>query len=146
MSNPYAPPSVNESKVGQPFLWRLAGYALIALGLIVPVIWMTLVGSFAIVLGGIVSLLILSAGIVMVALSLPAQTESEKRRKRLLLWLIPLLAILIIGGTLVVHTVRLTQQVQQARQEAMYQRDLARKAFEQAELQQRRSSEIPANE
>lgn len=145
MSNPYAPPSVNESEVGHTFLWQIAGYSFIALGLMIPVIRLTLFRGLPTGLGGIVALLNFTAGIVMVALSRSAQTESEKRRKKLLLWLIPVLPILIImGGTLVVHTVRLTQQVQQARQEAIYQRDLAQ-FLEQAELQKRRSNKNPAN-
>ena len=124
MSNPYAPPTVNESRTSNRFLWRIPGFVFITLGVMMPVI-STLLGGLPIVLGGITGLLILSAGILMLAFSLPGQTDSEKRRRRLLLWLIPVLAILIMGGTLVIHTVRLTQQVQQARQEAMYQRELA---------------------
>lgn len=145
MSNPYAPPTVNESKTGNRFLWRIPGFVFITLGVMMPVI-STLLGGLPIVLGGITGLLILSAGILMLAFSLPGQTDSEKRRRRWLLWLIPVLAILIMGGTLFIHTVRLTQQVRQAQREAMYQRDLAQKAFEQAELQQRRNSENPAHE
>ena len=145
MSNPYAPPTVNESRTSNRFLWRIPGFVFITLGVMMPVI-STLLGGLPIVLGGITGLLILSAGILMLAFSLPGQTDSEKRRRRWLLWMIPVLAILIMGGTLVIHTVRLTQQVQQARQEAMYQRELAQKAFEQAELQHRRNSENPANE
>ena len=146
MPNPYAPPTVNESKTGNRFLWRIAGFVFMTLGLMMPVISTMLFGGLPIGLGGITGLLILSAGILMVAFSLPGQTDSEKRRKRCLLWLIPVLAILIMGGTLFIHTVRLTQQVRQAQREAMYQRDLAQKAFEQAELQQRRNSENPAHE
>ena len=145
MSNPYAPPTVNESRTSNRFLWRIPGFVFITLGVMMPVI-STLLGGLPIVLGGITGLLILSAGILMLAFSLPGQTDSEKRRRRWLLWLIPVLAILIMGGTLFIHTVRLTQQVRQAQREAMYQRDLAQKAFEQAELQQRRNSENPAHE
>ena len=132
MSNPYAPPTVNESKTGNRFLWRIPGFVFMTLGLMMPVILTMLFGGLPIGLGGITGLLILSAGVLMLAFSLPGQTDSEKRRRRWLLWMIPVLAILIMGGTLVIHTVRLTQQVQQARQEAMYQRELAQKAFEQA--------------
>ncbi len=146
MSNPYAPPTVNESKTGNRFLWRIPGFVFMTLGVMMPVILTMLFGGLPIGLGGITGLLILSAGVLMLAFSLPGQTDSEKRRRRWLLWMIPVLAILIMGGTLVIHTVRLTQQVQQARQEAMYQRELAQKAFEQAELQHRRNSENPANE
>ena len=146
MSNPYAPPTVNESKTGNRFLWRIPGFVFMTLGLMMPVILTMLFGGLPIGLGGITGLLILSAGVLMLAFSLPGQTDSEKRRRRWLLWMIPVLAILIMGGTLVIHTVRLTQQVQQARQEAMYQRELAQKAFEQAKLRQRRNSENPANE
>ena len=146
MSNPYAPPNVNESKTGNRFLWRIPGFVFMTLGVMMPVILTMLFGGLPIGLGGITGLLILSAGVLMLAFSLPGQTDSEKRRRRWLLWMIPVLAILIMGGTLVIHTVRLTQQVQQARQEAMYQRELAQKAFEQAELQHRRNSENPANE
>ena len=145
MSNPYAPPTVNESRTSNRFLWRIPGFVFITLGVMMPVI-STLLGGLPIVLGGITGLLILSAGILMLAFSLPGQTDSEKRRRRWLLWLIPVLAILIMGGTIFIHTVRLTQQVRQAQREAMYQRDLAQKAFEQAELQQRRNSENPAHE
>lgn len=87
MSNPYAPPSVNEPKTGNTFLWRIAGFAFITLGLMI---------------------------------------------------------LLIIGGTLLFETVRLTSLARQAEQEAMYQRDLAQKALEQAELQQKKNSEGPA--
>ena len=146
MSNPYAPPTVNESKTGNRFLWRIPGFVFMTLGVMMPVILTMLFGGLPIGLGGITGLLILSAGVLMLAFSLPGQTDSEKRRRSWLLWMIPVLAILIMGGTLVIHTVRLTQQVQQARQEAMYQRELAQKAFEQAELQHRRNSENPANE
>ena len=85
MSNPYAPPSVNESKVGHSFLWKVGGYAFIAIGLMT----------------------------------------------------------LIMGGALFVHAMRLSQQ---ARQEAMYQRDLAQKALEQAELMQKKNSARPARD
>lgn len=141
MSNPYAPPTVYEPKSGNRFLWRIAGLTFITLGLMSPALLLILFGRLSLVFGGIIALLNLSAGIVMFAFSLPVQTESEKRWKRLLLWLIPVLAILIIGGTLFVHTVRLTNQVRQAQQEAMYQRDLAQKAFEQAELLQKKVGE-----
>lgn len=146
MPNLYAPPTVNESKTGNRFLWRIAGFVFMTLGLMMPVISTMLFGGLPIGLGGITGLLILSAGILMVAFSLPGQTDSEKRRKRCLLWLIPVLAILIMGGTLFIHTVRLVHLTRQAQQDAMYQRDLAQKAFEQAELQHRRNSENPANE
>ena len=144
MSNPYAPPTVNESKTGNRFLWRIPGFVFMTLGLMMPVISTMLFGGLPIGLGGITGLLILSAGILMVAFSLPGQTDSEKRRKRWLLWLIPVLAILIMGGTLVIHTVRLVHLARQAQQDAMYQRDLAQKALEQLELQQKKNSESPA--
>ena len=135
MSNPYAPPTVNESKTGNRFLWRIAGFVFMTLGLMMPVISTMLFGGLPIGLGGITGLLILSAGILMVAFSLPGQTDSEKRRKRWLLWLIPVLAIFITGGTLVIFTVRQVHLARQAQQEAMYQRAVAQKAPEQAELQ-----------
>jgi apolipoprotein N-acyltransferase len=143
MSNPYAPPTVNEFKTGNRFLWRIPGFVFVMLGLIMPVI-LTMLGGLPIGLGGITGLLILSAGILMVAFSLPGQSDSEKRRRRWLLSMIPVLAILITGGTLLIHTVRLAHQARQAQQEAMYQRDLAQKALEQLKLQQRRHSENPA--
>lgn len=146
MSNPYAPPSVNESKTGNTFLWQIGGLTFITLGLMIPLIFMTLIGGLPIGLGALFALLILSAGIAMVALSLPAQTESEKRWRRMLLWLIPLLAVLIMGGTLFVHTVRLTSRVRQVRQEAMYQRHLAQKAAEQAERLQKKVGESPTRD
>ncbi len=95
MSNPYAPPTVNESKTGNRFLWRIPGFVFMTLGLMMPVIATMLFGGLPIGLGGITGLLILFAGILMVTFSLPRQTDSEKRRKRWLLWLIPVLAILI---------------------------------------------------
>ncbi len=92
MSNPYAPPTVNESNAGNGFHWRIAGFSFITLGLMMPVILLTLMGVLPIGPAAFIALLVFSAGI------------------------------------------------------AMYQRDLAQKALEQAELQQRRSSENPANE
>ncbi len=130
MSNPYAPPTVDDLNPRYTFRWRIAGITLVTLGLITPVIGLMLFGILPIRLGGIVGLLILSAGIATVSLSLPTQTESERRRKRMLFWMIPVLSILIIGGTLIFHTVRLSNQVRAA-QEAMYQRDMAQQAFEQ---------------
>lgn len=146
MSNPYAPPTVYEPKTRNRVVWPIVGITFITLGVMTPVILLTLFGILPIGLGAIIALLNLSAGIVMIALGLPAQTEPEKRRNKLLLWLIPVLSILIMGGTIIVHTVRLSNRARAAQREAMYQRDMAQKAAEQAERQQHEIEGSPARD
>ncbi len=51
MSNPYAPPTVNEFKTGNRFLGRIPGFVFVMLGLIMPVI-LTILGGLPIGLGG----------------------------------------------------------------------------------------------
>lgn len=135
MSNPYAPPSGNESKTAD-FLWfRRAGYILILAGLMMPLIGETLIQGIP---GGIIpiaTLLVGSSGIALVAFSPTHTTESEKRRRALVWILIPFLAVVNVGGPFVIHTLRWQRIVQQSRLEALRAQEMAQRAAEESRRQ-----------
>ncbi len=135
MSNPYAPPSVNESLSGDHSRIRRAGYLVIAFGLAIPVPCAALIHGIPIWFIAVVTLIVVSVGIAMVAFSLPNSTRSETNRRRIVWLMIPFLAIVIIGGTLVILSMRSLLAAQQARNEALRAQESAQRAVDQLSRQ-----------